>query len=316
MIEFLTSYCDDHFERKYSCSLGGGGSSGGSTTTVQKADPWSGIQPQLTQAASDTENLYNQGLLQQKYFPGSTVAQFAPQQQQAIDLTTQRALDGSPVNAANQQQITDTLNGNYLDPTNNPGFQQALTDTQKAYSTGTAAQTDAAFNKSGAYGGSAYDETKQNQNKAYADSLNTLAGNMYQQGRTNQLQASALAPQAANSDYTDLGALANTGAQVQGQNQANITDQMNRFNFNQQQPSQNVANYVGLLNGAGGQYGSSTATSPYYQNNAANALGLGLGGISALSGINSLASSGGLFGSGGLLGGLFSGGAGASMMLA
>lgn len=127
-------------------------------------------------------------LLAPEYYPGQTVASQSPYTQQATGLLANRALSGSPVNAAAQQQITDTLSGKYLDPSNNPGFQQALTDISKAYSTGTAAQRDSAFNQSGAYGGSAYKEISDMQNKAFGDSLNTLAGNMYQQGRNNQLQ--------------------------------------------------------------------------------------------------------------------------------
>ena len=290
MTEFINKIFDTGYERDPAqmrgCFFGGGGG-GGTTQTVQKADPWSGIQPQLTQAAGDTQNLYNQGLLKQQYYPNSTVAQFAPQQQQAIDMTTQRATNGSPVNTANQQQVTDTLNGKYLDPSSNPYLQ----DTYNQAAKGVEGTVNSAFGQGGRYGSGL------NQ-YALGQNLNNLAtdiyGGAYQSGRTNQLQASALAPQAANTDYTDIGALANAGAQVQGQSQANLSDLVNRFNFNQQQPSQNVANYVGLLNGAGGNYGSSTTSSPYYQNNTANALGMGLGGLGALSSIGSLTSGSGL----------------------
>jgi hypothetical protein len=256
---------------------------GGNTTATTTADPWSGIQPQLTQAAGDTQNLYNQGGLNYQYYPGNTVAPQSNWTQQANDLTAQRGLNGSPVTSASQQQITDTLNGKYLDPSTAPGFQQALDDAQKAYSTGTAAQSDAAFNRSGAYGGSAYDETKQMQNKAYGDSLNTLAGNFYNQGRTNQLQAAALAPQTANQDYTNLAALSGAGSSQDAYNQSNINQNVDRYNTNQQAPANAIQNYISLLNGAGGQYGSTTKSTPYYQNGAANTLGL-LGGVNSLLG--------------------------------
>lgn len=260
---------------------GGKGGSSGSQTVTQKADPWSGIQPQLLQAASGAQNLYNSGGLNFTAYPGQTVAPQSSQTQLANQLTTQRAINGSPVTGAAQQQVTSTLNGDYLDPTKNPGFQQALTDTQKAYSTGTAAQTDAAFNRSGAYGGSAYDETKQMQNKAYGDSLNTLAGNMYQQGRNNQLQAAALAPQTANTDYTNLAALSGVGSAQDQYGQQQINSNIDHFNTNQAAPANALQNYVNLINGTGGAYKGQTTTQPTYSNGAANALGL-LGGVGSI----------------------------------
>lgn len=268
---------------------------GGTTTATQTQDPWSGIAPQLLQAAGDTQSLYNKGGLNYQYYPGNTVAPQSDVTQQANQLTAQRGLNGSPVTTASQQQITDTLNGKYLDPSTAPGFQQALQDVQKAYSTGTAAQSDAAFNRSGAYGGSAYDETKQMQNKAYGDSLNTLAGNFYDKGRTNQLQAAALAPQTANQDFTNLAAASAAGGAQDAYNQSQIDQNVDRYNQNQQAPANAIQNYISLLNGAGGQYGSTTKSTPYYQNGAANTLGL-LGGVNSLLGGGPGGSGGGIQG--------------------
>ena len=106
--------------------MGGGG--GGQT--VQKADPWIGQQPYLRDIFANAENLFNQGY-GQEYYPGQTVAGFAPQQQQAFDLTSQRALGGSPQQAAMGQYITGTLQ----QPTVNPylmagGGQQLMSGIQ------------------------------------------------------------------------------------------------------------------------------------------------------------------------------------------
>ena len=91
--------------------MGGGG--GGQT--VQKADPWVGQQPYLHDMFAQAQNMFRQGY-GQEYYPGQTVAGFAPQQQQAFDLTTQRALGGSPQQAAMGDYITGTLR----QPTVNP----------------------------------------------------------------------------------------------------------------------------------------------------------------------------------------------------
>lgn len=55
--------------------MGGGSGSGGggSSTTVQKADPWVGVQPYLQQGYGQLANLYQPGRGPQ-YYPGSTVA--------------------------------------------------------------------------------------------------------------------------------------------------------------------------------------------------------------------------------------------------
>lgn len=54
--------------------MGGGSKGGGSTTTVQKADPWSGVQPYLTSAYSQLQNLYGGGTKGPAYYPGDTIA--------------------------------------------------------------------------------------------------------------------------------------------------------------------------------------------------------------------------------------------------
>lgn len=269
-----------------------GGGGGGTTTTVQKSDPWSGLQPFLTQQFGQAQNLYNNGLLAPSYYPNQTVANQSPQTQAAITGVTNLAEQPNPVISSTEQQLADTESGKYLDPTQNPGFQQALTDVQKAYSTGTAAQTDAAFNRSGAYGGSAYDETKQNQNKAYADSLNTLAGNMYQQGRQNQMQGLLTAPSVASMQYQPLSALATAGSTQDAYNQSLINADMNKYAYTANLPANSLATYEGLTSNPGG--GTTTTSQPYFQNSAANNLGLGLGVLGGLNAIGGLTSGSGL----------------------
>lgn len=57
--------------------MGGGSGGGGTSTTVQKADPWEGVQPYLIQGYSQLANLYGNGKGPQ-YYPGSTVAATDP----------------------------------------------------------------------------------------------------------------------------------------------------------------------------------------------------------------------------------------------
>jgi len=135
-----------------------GGSSGGSSTTVQKADPWSGVQPYLTQGYQQLADVYGTGTYNSKgkltdwtlgsgpqYYPGQTVA--TPN---ALETTGQNMMLGnndyanylsglagsglqSALNASGQTQ--GGLAGAYQgmqgllaagDPANNPYFQSAL----------------------------------------------------------------------------------------------------------------------------------------------------------------------------------------------
>ena len=106
-------------------SKGGGG--GGSSTTVQKADPWIGLQPGLAQLyGSALDNFKGGG---PKYFPGQTVAGSNPE----IDTALREGWDtsagnlGDIRNASNQLQQT----GASLKPWQNPGY-----DALQRYSSG------------------------------------------------------------------------------------------------------------------------------------------------------------------------------------
>lgn len=65
--------------------MSGGGGGGGDTTTVQKADPWEGVQPYLMQAYGQLAGLYGPGQNGPQYFPGQTVAAQDPLEQAGIN---------------------------------------------------------------------------------------------------------------------------------------------------------------------------------------------------------------------------------------
>ena len=117
--------------------------------------------------------------------------------------------------------------------------------------------------------------------------LNNLAtsiyGGNYQQERDRQLTAAGGAPAMAAADYTDPTQLLNIGGQQQQQNQAQLSDQVNRFNFDQNRPWNNLARYQSMIQGNYGQQGTTTSTSttPYFTNPTGNILGgiLGAGSL-------------------------------------
>lgn len=283
----------------------GGGGSGGTTTTVQKSDPWSGQQPYL-------EDIFNQARAQYdtanfhppSYFPDSTVVPFSPETQTALNLQTARALTGSPVENAANQQLTDTLNGNYL--YGGQGFNQAL----DAASHQIIPQVQSAFAKSGRLD-SGLAQTAMTQ--ALSDSF----ANQYSGARQNQMQSMLFAPSMANQDYTDISKLAEVGSQREALSSENMQDAINRYYANDPytQTQQKLNTYANLIQGNYGGTTSGSQTSPLYRGNSTSGLlGGALGGASLASSLGASTAGAGLAGpwglalgavGGGLLGGIF-----------
>lgn len=236
-------------------------------TTISSQAPWSAQQPHLDYMFNQAKNIYEGGGPQ--YYQGSTIAPFSQAQEQAMAGAQNRAQVGSPINAANAQMMTDTLQGKYLDPATNP----YLTDTFNTAAGQTLAPIQSAFSGAGRYGSGINQEVQQR-------GLNELATNIYGGNytaeRDRQMQAAQFAPRVANQDYYDYGQLMNVGDQVQNQAQNVIADNVQRYNYNQNLPSQNLQNYQNTVGAPG--YGDTTSTTkPMYSNSALqNALGYGL----------------------------------------
>jgi len=94
-------------------SSGGGG--GGTTTTTQAVQPYAAAEPGLNQILSEAGTIYSQGPTAAGYV--------APTQQTLQGLAAQETMAG----AANQQ-ILDTIQGNYTNPFLSPMIAQAGKD--------------------------------------------------------------------------------------------------------------------------------------------------------------------------------------------
>lgn len=301
----------------------GKGSGTTSTNSTQRSEPWSPLQPYLTGRAAvapsaGTPGHYMYGStpygvgandrVSQTWIPGTPATQgqsaitgLIPgiqnwyDQNQAPSANTasgyeaarQRALQGSQFDPAANQTYGDTLSGRYLDPATNPYLQS--TYDQAARNVGNSVNSQ--FAASGRYGSGAHAGV-------LAQGLGNLATNIYggnyEQERARQMQALGMLPQFNSRDYQNLSAL--TGA-----NQA-LSDY----------PYQQLSRYGGLLQGAGGGYGTTTGTqqTPYFDNSLAQIAGLGLTGAAlyasgGLSGLGAGAGAGGMMGLRGTTAGLF-----------
>ncbi|SOY79927.1 conserved hypothetical protein [Cupriavidus taiwanensis] len=185
----------------------GGGGGGTQTTKVELPDYAQDYARELMQRS---ESLSNQPIPQ---YTGQISAPLTGDQFMAMELTRNRALNGSAdINAA-RGNLAATMQGQYFRPTEvnpyggatnpysgpNPYIDQAIQKTQgdiaRSYAAGTGAQTLAQFRNAGAFGGSAMQETQDMQNRALGDTLANASSQMRMQdyGMQQQLAAQDLA---------------------------------------------------------------------------------------------------------------------------
>lgn len=282
--------------------MGGKSGGGGTQTVTQNSDPWSAAQPYLKEIMSGTQGLYNSGAGSQRY-AGSAVVPFSNQTNAGLNMAEQRAMFGSPVRGAANANAYQTLSGQNLN--NNPYLDQMF---DKA-SGKAAAAVNSQFSGLGRYGSGAHAGV-------LGDQMNNLAtdiyGGNYARERQYQNAMTQLAPTLAQADYNDAQQLMNLGGIREEQAGRQLQDQIDAWNFAQQNPWDRLGQYSGLLSGYGVLGGTNTSTQPLYRTGGGG-LGSALGGAASGAGIGSslggtvLGMGAGPFGAiaGGLLGGLF-----------
>jgi hypothetical protein len=272
------------------------------TTTVQKSEPWDGQKGYLqTGFAKAQQSTLDRGA--PNYYPSSTVVPFSPETQTALDFQAQRAIAGSPVQSAANQQLFDTLNGGYIggfnqvyqDPTQSPAFNAQFDAAARRI----IPQVDSAFEGSGRLNSGLAQQAKtQALSDAFAGQYmqdKQLQLSDYQAERQNQLRGMLFAPQMLQQDYVDASKLAEVGAQKEALQGEYLGESMDRYNYDQTKDMQNTANFLSLINGNYGGSVSSTSTGPgQVRSSGGNPVGGALGG--ALAG-------GSMFGPWGALGG-------------
>lgn len=218
---------------------------GGGTTQVVQSNqqPWSAQQPYLTFGFQEARNLYDRGPYQ--FYPNSTVVPFSGQTESALTGIENRANAGSPLIGQSQSELSKTLNGDYLSA-GNPAFGAMMGRIRSELTP----QIDAKFAGSGRYGSGAHSAAL---TSALSDTAGQLAFQNYDAERNRMGQAMGLAPGLAQADYMDLAQLANVGAAREGKAGEELSDQIQRFNFEQSAPDENLRRLMTLV--AGGQYG-------------------------------------------------------------
>ena len=258
--------------------------SGGGGSPETNNEPWSSQKPYLEQGFRGAERDVKNRLLE--YFPGSTVIPFSPETEMALGATANRALSGSPLLGAAQDYTGDVLSGEYLDPETNPFFEGMMDSVVSAVRPG----IDSRFAMAGRSGTSPL--AAEALGRGVSRGAMPWLASEYGRERGIMEGAAARAPGLAREDYYDIDRLGQVGGVREGQAGRELQDVMNRYNFAQGEPTNRLAQYMGLIQG---NYGRTSSTS----GGGANPLLLGTGAALGLAG---LPTAGGGSVGGGLLG--------------
>ena len=263
---------------------GGGGTT---TTSTQNNDPWSGQQQYLTTGFERAEtDVLNRPL---EYFPDDTVIPFSPETEAALGRQSARAWEGSPLLAGAQGYTGDvlggdffntpTIRGDFLDPSTNPFF-SGVSD---AVLSQVQPQVASTFARAGRTGGSPLhaEALGRGVSRGMAPFLfgeygreRGLQESAFGRERAAQEGAAARAPGLAREDYFDIERLGDVGAAREGKSEERLADQIARFNFAQEEPTNRLAQYTNLIRGNYGGTSTSSSTSRQSANTGMQAAGL------------------------------------------
>lgn len=278
--------------------MGSSPSPAGNTTTTTKSDPWEGQAPFLRQGFESISKFYNpvgQGVTGANipnYYPGQTIATDSPETQAALQARTSRALYGSPLTGAAQNELTKTLSGDYLNsnPYLDQTYNSAAKNTVNKYNEIVNPGIDSAFSKSGRYGSGAYAQARNQSDRTAASELGDLAANMYGTNyaneRKNQNQGMLYAPDLANQDYADINQLSSVGDYKTNLAQQQIDADRAKYDYNTNKTQMALQQYMDLLQGNYG--GTQQQSNPYYRSSSGSALGGVTQGLGAVASIASL----------------------------
>lgn len=232
------------------------------TTTTSTVDPT--IAPYLTYGLGQAQQLYQGGGPQ--YYTGETFVAPSQTTQTGVQALETRALAGNPLTGLAQQQLQGTLGGAYLG--GNPFFQGAFAPAaqaaQQQYQQ-TLGDIGSKASLAGRYGSGVMGNLQDRASGQYAQALTNTAGQLayqnYEAERQRQQQAIGAAPQLAATDYQDIQQLLAAGQLREGYTGQQLGADIQRFNFLQNQPQQNLQNYMSLVYGNPlGRVGSTTAS--------------------------------------------------------
>lgn len=232
------------------------------TTTTSQIDPT--IQPYLGYGLQQAQQLYQGG--GPAYYGGQTYVSPSTTTQTGLQALEARASMGNPLLQSAQNQLQNTVSGGFLG--GNPFFQGAFQPAAKAAEMQfkqTLGDIGSKASLAGRYGsgtmGQLQDRAAGQFGQQLANTAGTLAYQNYADERARQQQATMAAPQMAGADYQDIQQLLQAGQLREGYTGAQQQADIAKFNFLQNQPQQNLQNYLSLVYGNPlGRVGQSTSS--------------------------------------------------------
>jgi hypothetical protein len=213
--------------------------------TSSNIDP--AIQPYLGYGLSEAQRLYQAGGPQ--YYGGQTFVSPSTTTQTALQALETRAKLGNPLLQSAQNQLQSTVSGEFLG--GNPFFQGAFAPAAKAAESQfkqTLGDVAGKASLAGRYGSGAMGSLQDRATGAFSQSLANTAGQLayqnYDAERARQQAATLASPAMAGADYQDIQQLINAGQAREGYTGQQTQADIQRFNFLQNQPQQNLQTYL------------------------------------------------------------------------
>jgi hypothetical protein len=232
------------------------------TTTTSQIDPT--IQPYLGYGLQQAQQMYQGG--GPAYYGGQTYVSPSTTTQTGLQALEARASMGNPLLQSAQNQLQNTVSGGFLG--GNPFFQGAFQPAARAAEMQfkqTLGDIGSKASLAGRYGsgtmGQLQDRAAGQFGQQLANTAGTLAYQNYADERARQQQATMAAPQMAQADYQDIQNMLAAGQAREGYTGAQQQADIAKFNFLQNQPQQNLQNYLSLVYGNPlGRVGQSTSS--------------------------------------------------------
>ena len=237
----------------------------GETKTTSTTGPASFQQPFLQGLFNQAQSLY--GGSQPTYYPGSTVANFAPAQEEsfraterAAPIASELAVDyGAP---AMKQALTayDVRNNPWVagaaSAATQPLYERLMTEVLPALRQGSVAQGMRGSSREALAAGQAVGQTQEAAGNVNASIYN----NAYNTGMSSLLSGLSLMPTQQQSMFAPAQALLGVGNQQQAQEQAGIDEAVQRYMYNQGVPFEQLKDYASLISTPYGGASESTVT--------------------------------------------------------
>jgi hypothetical protein len=219
-------------------------------TQTTQIDPT--IQPFLSFGLGEAQRLYQAGGPQ--FFAGDTFVRPSETTQTGLQALEQRARMGNPLTGAAQQQLQREISGDFLG--GNPFFQGAFAPAAQAATTQfqrAIGDIGSAASRAGRYGSGAMQNLQGQASNQLAQQLANTAGQLafqnYGAERQRQTAATMAAPAMAQADYQDIQNLLAAGQAREGYTGQQLQSDINRFNFQQNAPQQNLATFLSSVYG-------------------------------------------------------------------